>query len=151
MYRTLDAEAPVRERRDQLRHPEYDKPELVATRPNQVWSRDITKLLGPRRWTYYLYVLLDIYSRYAVGWMLADRENSMLASQPTTGASQIRRFAMHVLPRGSRKIRHFGPAAPSSVHGAYTASSCSSGGALAGSAACLSSPGCESADPRPSA
>ena len=82
MYRILKAEAPVRERRDQLRHPAYSKPELVATGPNQVWSWDITKLLGPEKWTYYyLYVLLDIYSRYVVGWMLARRENSMLAGR----------------------------------------------------------------------
>lgn len=82
MYRILAAEVSTRERRNQLRHPEYKKPELVATAPNQVWSWDITKLLGPEKWTYYyLYVLLDIYSRYAVGWMLADRENSVLAGR----------------------------------------------------------------------
>lgn len=82
MYRILKAEAPVRERRDQLRHPSYEKPELVATAPNQVWSWDITKLLGPQRWNYfYLYVLLDIFSRYVVGWMLAPRENSTLAGR----------------------------------------------------------------------
>ena len=82
MYRILAAEASTRERRNQLRHPEYKKPELIATGPNQVWSWDITKLLGPEKWTYYyLYVLLDIYSRYAVGWMLADRENSVLAGR----------------------------------------------------------------------
>jgi len=72
----------VRERRNQLQHPQYAKPELMATAPNQVWSWDITKLLGPKKWTYYyLYVLLDIYSRYAVGWMVADRENSALAGR----------------------------------------------------------------------
>jgi len=60
----------------------YTKPELMATAPNQVWSWDITKLLGPKKWTYYyLYVLLDIFSRYAVGWMVADRENSALAGR----------------------------------------------------------------------
>ena len=80
MYRILEERAPVRERRDQRRHPEYKKPELLATAPNQVWSWDITKLLGPEKWTYYyLYVILDIFSRYIVGWMLADRENSQLA------------------------------------------------------------------------
>ena len=80
MYRILAAEQPVRERRDQLKHPKYKKPQLMATAPNQIWSWDITKLLGPKKWTYYsLYVLLDIYSRYAVGWMVADRENSALA------------------------------------------------------------------------
>lgn len=80
MYRILDANHEVRERRDQLRHPQYRKPELLATAPNQVWSWDITKLLGPAKWTYfYLYVILDIYSRYVVGWMLAHRENADLA------------------------------------------------------------------------
>ncbi len=85
MYRYLDARAPVRERRNQLQHPTYEKPELVATAPNQVWSWDITKLLGPQKWTYYyLYVLLDIFSRYVVGWMVADRENSALAGRLIT-------------------------------------------------------------------
>lgn len=82
MYRLLDAHHEVRERRNQLRHPEYRKPELLATGPNQVWSWDITKLLGPRKWTYYyLYVILDIFSRYATGWMLAERENADLAAR----------------------------------------------------------------------
>jgi len=82
MYRVLAECQPVRERRNQLQHPQYSKPELMATAPNQVWSWDITKLLGPKKWTYYyLYVLLDIYSRYAVGWMVADRENSALAGR----------------------------------------------------------------------
>jgi putative transposase len=82
MYRILAAEHEVRERRNQLRHPQYKKPELLATRPNQVWSWDITKLLGPAKWTYfYLYVILDIFSRYVVGWMLASRENAHLAQR----------------------------------------------------------------------
>ena len=82
MYRILAANQAVKERRNQRQHPEYTKPELMATAPNQVWSWDITKLLGPKKWTYYyLYVLLDIYSRYAVGWMVADRENSALAGR----------------------------------------------------------------------
>ncbi len=82
MYRILAADAPVRERRNQLRHPRYVKPELVATAPNQVWSWDITKLKGPRTWIwYYLYVLLDIFSRYVVGWMVAERESTALAKQ----------------------------------------------------------------------
>ena len=82
MYRILAASRPVRERRNQLTHPNYTKPELVATGPNQTWSWDITRLLGPRRWTYYsLYVLLDIFSRYVVGWMVADRESSALAAR----------------------------------------------------------------------
>jgi len=82
MYRILSEEKEVRERRNQLRHPNYKKPELLATAPNQVWSWDITKLLGPAKWTYfYLYVILDIFSRYAVGWMLASRENADLAKR----------------------------------------------------------------------
>jgi putative transposase len=82
MYRILHDESAVRERRNQLRHPKYKKPELLATAPGQVWSWDITKLLGPAKWTYYhLYVILDIYSRYTVGWMLASRENADLAKR----------------------------------------------------------------------
>jgi len=82
MYRILAANAEVRERRDQLRHPTYKKPELLATAPNQVWSWDITKLLGPAKWTYfYLYVVLDIFSRYVVGWMIARRESATLAKK----------------------------------------------------------------------
>jgi putative transposase len=80
MYRILHDHDEVRERRNQLRHPNYKKPELLATGPNQVWSWDITKLLGPAKWTYYyLYMILDIYSRYAVGWMVAGREDRDLA------------------------------------------------------------------------
>jgi putative transposase len=82
MYRVLDSRKEVRERRDQLRHPTYHKPQLVATAPNQVWSWDITKLLGPTKWTYFhLYVILDIFSRYVVGWMLASRESQHLAER----------------------------------------------------------------------
>jgi len=80
MYRVLAENAEVRERRNQLRHPKYTAPELLATAPNQLWSWDITKLLGPQKWTYFhLYVILDVYSRYVVGWMLAHRENAVLA------------------------------------------------------------------------
>ncbi len=80
MYRILAEHAEVRERRDQLRHPQYAKPELLATAPNQVWSWDITKLLGPVKWSYfYLYTVLDIYSRYVVGWMIALQEAGHLA------------------------------------------------------------------------
>ncbi len=82
MYRVLAANQEVRERRNQLRHPSYSKPELLATAPNQVWSWDITKLLGPVKWTYfYLYVILDIFSRYVVGWMVASRETNTLAQK----------------------------------------------------------------------
>ena len=80
MYRILAENAAVRERRDQRRHPEYTRPELLATGPKQLWSWDITKLKGPYTWTYYyLYVLLDVWSRNVVGWLLADRESSTLA------------------------------------------------------------------------
>jgi putative transposase len=80
MYRVLDSEKEVRERRNQLRHPQYKKPELLAEAPNQVWSWDITKLKGPAKWTcYQLYVILDIFSRYVVGWMIARRESAELA------------------------------------------------------------------------
>ena len=82
MYRLLDAAGEVKERRDQVRRPHYAAPELLATRPNEVWSWDITKLLGPAKWTYfYLYVILDIFSRYVVGWMLAPRESAALAER----------------------------------------------------------------------
>jgi putative transposase len=82
MYRVLAENAEVRERRNQLRHPNYKAPELLATAPNQLWSWDITKLLGPQKWTYfYLYVILDVYSRYVVGWMLAHRETAALAER----------------------------------------------------------------------
>jgi len=82
MYRILDSHQEVRERRDQLRHPVYAKPQLLAVAPNQVWSWDITKLLGPVKWTYfYLYVILDIFSRYVVGWMVATRESKALAAR----------------------------------------------------------------------
>ena len=79
MYRILEENNEVRERRNQLRHPEYKKPELLAEGPNQVWSWDITKLMGPAKWTYfYLYVIIDIFSRRIVGWCVADAENAAL-------------------------------------------------------------------------
>ena len=82
MYRILHAYSEVYERRNQLQHPNYAKPELLASAPNQVWSWDITKLKGPAKWTYYyLYVILDIFSRYVVGWMIAEREASYLAKE----------------------------------------------------------------------
>jgi putative transposase len=82
MYRVLDEDEQVRERRNQLRHPDYVKPELLATRPNQLWSWDITKLLGPAKWTYYyLYDILDVFSRYVVGWLIAERESACLAEE----------------------------------------------------------------------
>jgi putative transposase len=82
MYRILQANREVRERRDQLRHPKYAAPELLAERPNQVWSWDITKLKGPEKWSYFqLYVVIDIFSRYIVGWMVANRESAVLAER----------------------------------------------------------------------
>jgi putative transposase len=82
MYRVLDEQGEVRERRNQLRHPVYQKPELLATGPNQVWSWDITRLRGSVKWSYfYLYVVLDIYSRYIVGWLIAQRESEALARE----------------------------------------------------------------------
>lgn len=82
MYRILRSQHQVRERRRQARHPAHVKPELVATGPNQVWSWDITKLAGPHKWNWFhLYVILDVYSRYAVGWLVAPRESDRLAEQ----------------------------------------------------------------------
>jgi putative transposase len=82
MYRLLAANAEVRERRDQLRHPAYARPELLATGPNQLWSWDISKLKGPAKWTwFYLYVLLDVFSRYVTGWLVATRESAALAER----------------------------------------------------------------------
>ena len=85
MYRLLRARGETaggRDRRRHATHPAHVKPELVATGPNSVWSWDITKLRGPAKWTwYYLYVILDIYSRYAVGWMVASRESKILAER----------------------------------------------------------------------
>jgi putative transposase len=79
MYRILHENDEVRERRQQLRHPVYVKPELLAEGPNQVWSWDISKLMGPAKWTYfYLYVILDIFSRRVVGWCVADTESAAL-------------------------------------------------------------------------
>jgi putative transposase len=82
MYRILHGEGEVSERRRQATHPARVKPELVAGGPNEVWSWDITKLLGPVKWTYYyLYVIIDIYSRYTPGWMLAHVERAHLAER----------------------------------------------------------------------
>jgi putative transposase len=82
MYRLLRAEHQVRERRRQARRPALVKPELMATGPNQVWSWDITKLRGPHKWTWFqLYVILDVHSRYVVGWLVATRESARLAEE----------------------------------------------------------------------
>jgi putative transposase len=93
MYRILEDEGETGERRDQLVHPAYQRPELLATAPNQLWSWDITKLRGAAKWTYfYLYVILDVFSRYVVGWMIAPREGAELAKQfieETIGKQQV--------------------------------------------------------------
>jgi len=82
MYRLLDGQGELRERRDQLTHPAYARPELLATRPNEVWSWDISKLKGPVTWTYYyLYVVLDVFSRYVVAWTLQTRESGEIAKE----------------------------------------------------------------------
>jgi putative transposase len=82
IYRLLTIHNEVKERRKQVRRPHYEKPELLATGPNQVWSWDITKLKGPAKWTYFqLYVIIDIFSRYVVGWMIAHREQASLAKR----------------------------------------------------------------------
>jgi transposase InsO family protein len=96
MYRLLDQNGEVRERRQQLRHPVYQKPELLAEQPNEVWSWDITKLMGPTKWSYfYLYVILDIFSRRVVGWCVADAESATLFRPLFDDA-----VAKHNVPRG---------------------------------------------------
>ena len=87
MYRLLRAHGETGDRRRHASHPARVKPELLATAPTRVWSWDITKLAGPARWTwFYLYTILDIYSRYVVGWMVAAREAASLAERLLTGA-----------------------------------------------------------------
>src|SRR5438128_325327 len=100
MYRILQQEGESGERRDQLVHPPYQKPELLATAPNQLWSWDITKLRGPAKWTYfYLYVILDVFSRYVTGWMIAYREGAELAKQFIEEA-----ISKHQVPAGQLTI-----------------------------------------------
>jgi putative transposase len=94
MYRLLAAEGEVRERRAQLTHPAYQRPELLAERPNEVYSWDITKLAGPAKWTYfYLYVILDVFSRYAVGWTVQHRENAEVAKDLIAQACEQQQIA----------------------------------------------------------
>jgi putative transposase len=98
MYRLLADAGEVRERRDQARHPAYAKPELVATRPNQIWSWDITKLKGPVPYLYFsLYVILDLFSRYVVGWMVATQESARLAERLIDGTCAKQAIAPHQL------------------------------------------------------
>jgi len=100
MYRLLAAQGEVRERRDQLTHPPYTRPELLARAPNEVWSWDISKLLGPATWTYfYLFVILDIYSRYVVGWTVQHQETAVLAEQLIAET-----LAKQQIPRGQLTI-----------------------------------------------
>jgi len=81
-YRLLRAAGEVRGRRNELTHPAYAKPKLLATGPRVLWSWDITKLKGPAKWVcYHLYVILDVFSRYVVGWMIAPRESAELAHE----------------------------------------------------------------------
>jgi len=94
MYRLLEANGELRERRDQLRHPAYERPELLAERPNEVWSWDISKLKGPAKWTcFYLYAILDVFSRYAVGWTVQHRESAQLAEALIAQACEQQRIA----------------------------------------------------------
>ena len=89
MYRVLAEQEEVRERRAQRRHPSYAAPELLATAPNQLWSWDITKLKGPTTWAcFHLYVILDVFSRYVVGWMIAPRESAALAERLITASCE---------------------------------------------------------------
>jgi putative transposase len=98
MYRLLAAQNQTGERRRQRVHPVYTKPELLAVRPREVWSWDITKLKGPVKWeTFHLYVILDIFSRYVVGWMLAARESAELAEQLIADTLQKQNIAPNTL------------------------------------------------------
>jgi len=98
MYRILAHAGEVRERRDQARHPAYTKPELVATAPNQIWSWDITKLKGPIAYLYFsLYVILDLFSRYVVGWMVATQESARLAERLIAATCEKQAIGSHQL------------------------------------------------------
>ena len=99
MYRLLKAKhGGVRERRDQLTHPPYAKPELLAERPNELWSWDISKLLGPAKWTYfYLYVILDVFSRFVVGWTVQYRETAQLAKALLEQATEQQQITPKIL------------------------------------------------------
>src|ERR1022692_2479822 len=98
MYRLLEQEGETRERRDQLTHPPYQKPELLATGPNELWSWDVSKLKGSAKWTYfYLYVILDVFSRYAVGWTVQYRENGQLAKTLIEQATEQQQITPKIL------------------------------------------------------
>ena len=99
MYRILAAHhGGVRDRRNQLTHPPYAKPELLAERPNELWSWDVSKLKGPARWTYYyLYVILDVFSRYVVGWTVQHRETAQLAKALIEQATEQQEITPKIL------------------------------------------------------
>ncbi len=99
MYRILAAKhGGVRERRDQLTHPAYAKPELLAERPNELWSWDVSKLKGPAKWTwFYLYVILDVFSRYVVAWTVQYRENGQIATALIEQASEQQQITPKIL------------------------------------------------------
>jgi putative transposase len=99
MYRILASHhGGVRDRRAQLTHPPYAKPELLAERPNELWSWDVSKLKGPAKWTYYyLYVILDVFSRYIVGWTVQYRENAQLATALIEQASEQQQITPKIL------------------------------------------------------
>ena len=99
MYRILAAHhGGVRERRDQLTHPAYAKPELLAERPNELWSWDVSKLKGPAKWTwFYLYVILDVFSRYIVGWTVQYRETAQLATALIEQAAEQHQITPEIL------------------------------------------------------
>ena len=99
MYRILAAHhGGVRERRNQLTHPAYARPELLAQRPNELWSWDVSKLKGPAKWTYfYLYVVLDVFSRYVVGWTVQHRENGQLAKALIEQATEQQQITPEIL------------------------------------------------------
>jgi putative transposase len=99
MYRILAAHhGGVRDRRNQLTHPPYAKPELLACRPNELWSWDVSKLKGPAKWTYYyLYVILDVFSRYVVGWTVQYRETAQLAKALIEQATEQQQITPRVL------------------------------------------------------
>ena len=99
MYRLLAAKhGGVRERRDQLTHPGYGAPELLAERPNELWSWDVSKLKGPAKWTwFYLYVVLDVFSRYVVGWTVQYRETGQLATGLIEQAAEQQQITPKIL------------------------------------------------------
>jgi len=107
MHRILAENTEVRERRNQLRHPHYAAPELLATKPNELWSWDITKLHGPTKWSYfYLYMIIDVFSRYVVGWMIAHRESTALAKKliaETCAREKIKPARSASMPTAARR------------------------------------------------